>query len=79
MCANLADVSANDLLDFGRVNAGALDDGLLHQTKKVGGVQSGQATVLAANGGTDGVDNNDGAAGVGGVGVGHSGHLTVML
>ena len=50
---------ADDLLDLVGVDARAIDDGLLHEAEKVGGMESGQSTVLATDRGADGIDEND--------------------
>jgi hypothetical protein len=63
LLADLADAAAHHLVDRGGVDAGALDDGLLHVGEHLGRVQGGQAAVALADGRADGVDDDDVAHG----------------
>ena len=57
--ADLADAPSDDLLDLGRVDAGALDHGGLHGGQQVGRVEGGQSPVALPDGAAHGLDDDD--------------------
>ena len=62
--ADLTDTAADDLTDFSGVDAGALEQPLLHLAEQLDGVDARKPPLAPTNGGTDGFDDDD-------VGIGH--------
>jgi hypothetical protein len=58
LLADLADAAAHDLSDLSRIDAGAIDQRLLHDAEQLGRVHRRQAAVAAADGCAHGVDDD---------------------
>ena len=58
LLAELRDAAADDLLDVTGVDAGLLDERLLHGAEQLGGVQAGQPSVPLADGAAGGFNDD---------------------
>ena len=58
LLADLGDAAAHDLVDLGGVDARPLDDGLLHGTEQVRGVEGGEPSTSPPDGAAGGFDDD---------------------